>query len=92
MQPCPAPYNRPLPVQVMKRIKASVSSKQHGFEDLLCPLIAQVRSCLVLTKIAAVLTWSGLHFVVCCSNLLLQHLACDCSTGSLADSSSTTTS
>ena len=42
MQRCPAPYKRLLPFQVMKRIKASVSSKQHGFEDLLCPLIAQV--------------------------------------------------
>lgn len=29
-------------VQVTKRIKGSVSSKQHGYEELLSPLIAQV--------------------------------------------------
>ena len=28
-------------MQVAQRIKGSVSSKQYGFEDLLCPLIAQ---------------------------------------------------
>ena len=49
----------------MKRIKASVSSKQHGFEDLLCPLIAQVSSWLVLieTDAALHLRWSALCFV-----------------------------
>ena len=64
MQPCPVPYNCLLTAQVMKRIKASVSSKQHGFEDLLCPLIAQVCCCLVLTKAdAALYTCTGLQSV-----------------------------
>ena len=38
-------YNRNLSgddfMQVAARIRGSVSSKQYGFEDLLCPLIAQ---------------------------------------------------
>lgn len=29
---------------VAKRIKGAVSAKQHGLEDVLCPLIAEVRS------------------------------------------------
>ena len=28
-----------------RRIKASVCTKQYGYEDLLCPLIAQVFAC-----------------------------------------------
>jgi T-complex protein 1 subunit theta len=29
---------------VAKRIKGAVSAKQHGLEDVLCPLIAEVHS------------------------------------------------
>lgn len=33
-------------LQVALRIKASVCTKQYGYEDLLCPLIAQVLACI----------------------------------------------
>lgn len=44
---CPEPASMRLTeffvhLQVTKRIKGSISSKQHGYEELLSPLIAQV--------------------------------------------------
>lgn len=36
-----APEYTELRMQVAQRIRGAVSSKQYGFEDLLCPLIAQ---------------------------------------------------